>query len=293
MRDEWIGEALSQARRPASFWSGCRKIRTGVTFDLTEFDDSLTLSHAGFTRNKLSMLTRLYYNDDQTRQVAELWKGRLKRGKYGSVGISTYHHVTKSDPTKRSKRASVMGPCLLAVTLTLLEDRTIGVDCFYRTTELFKKFPADLVFIRDVVLQHFEIDRARVQYLRFHFAGVTCHPMYFVTLIPNIIELPGYGARVSGVDKVLSQLNKIREKDRRMFDWTVKWTARYLCDEYSHGIMKFAQAMRVRKDAVERIGSSDADALREYLRENHPGYTRTRFAPDGTDPEEEEDDDAE
>jgi hypothetical protein len=291
MKSEWLDQCLNFSRKAESFYSGCRKIHTGVTFELTEFDDSLQIQDCGFTRNKLGMLTRLYYNDEQAQQVAELWRGRLKRNKYGSVGISTQHHITKSDPSKRSKRASVMGPCLLGVTLTLLEDKTIAIDCFYRTTELFKKFPADLVFIRDIVLQHFDIPRDRVRLLRFHFANVTCHPMYFVTLIPGLAEKDGFAKTVKPIDKVLSQLNRIKSRDQRFFDWTVKWTARYVCDEYMHGIEKFAQAMRVRKDALERIDEPMLDPLRAYLREYHPGYTRTRFKHGEEEVAVEEDDD--
>jgi hypothetical protein len=70
---------------------------------------------------------------------------------YGSVGFTTYNHFLKNSPTKKSKRASVMGPCIQSVVITQHNKKQYSIDCFYRTTELLKKFPADLVFIRDVL----------------------------------------------------------------------------------------------------------------------------------------------
>lgn len=262
MKQTWIQHSLNFARHQADFYSGCRKILTGVgfTYDpLIEPIGDITIGDSGFTNNKLAMLRRLYYNEEHTAAVADLWNGRLARGKYGSVSVSTYHHLTKGDPEKRSKRASVMGPCLTGVALTLLNDRSTAVDCFYRTTELFKKFPADLVFLRDTILPHFQIRELRR--IRFHFANMTCHPMYFVTLIPHF----------STIAETLETFESFRV-DQRFYDWTVKWTARFLCDEYERGILKHAQSMRVRMDARKRIKPKRMAALQEYLRANHPGY---------------------
>lgn len=268
------------SRTPAEFYSGCRKIHTGVTmtfphpFDHDRLDNKreLTIEDAGFTKMKLSMLRRLYWDDEHAEKVAELWRGRLDRGKYGSVSVSTYHHITKSDPTKRSKRASVMGPCLTGVAFTLLNKREVAVDAFYRTTELFKKFPADLVFIRDTVIPAIDVDPATIVRLRCHFANVTSHPMYAVTWLPH-------------VENQITTLDAIKACDQRFFDWTIKWTGRYLCPEFHRGIAKFAQALRVQKDAQERITGKKFKLLQEYIRDNHPGY-RGDYDEDAADDEE-------
>lgn len=274
-------QCLSYAATSADFYTGCRKILVNRTFSITDFSDDLTIGDAGFTNMKLSILKRLYYDDDHTKAVAALWKRRLDQDKYGSVGLSTYHHITKADPTKGSKRASVMGPCLLGVTFTLLKHGEVTVDAFYRTTELFKKFPADLVFLRDVVMPHFPM--ASLKRVNFHFANVTCHPMYFVTVIPSIVASHADGSK----HNLFIELDKLKAIDRRFFDWTVKWTARYVCDEYMRGIAKFAQAMRVRQDALGRIGPKTLAALQDYLRTNHPGYRNDYTAPDEDEDDEE------
>jgi hypothetical protein len=226
--------------------------------------DDMRISDCGFTKAKLTMLRRLYLHDESRSAALPLWERRVEQDKYGSVGFHCFAHYVKSDPTKRSKRASVMGPCIQSVSLTLLNDGRAAVDCFYRTTELFKKFPADLVFLRDELLAPFNLNLAQVT---FHFANVTCHPMYFVTLIPHLAN-------------PMEQLDLLREQDRRFFDWTIKWTARYICDEYHRGIAKFAQALRVAKDARERIPAKMMAKLQKYVRDNHPGHRNEYEGPD-------------
>ena len=63
-----------------------------------------------------------------------------------------------------------------------------------------------------------------------------------------------------------------------------KWSARYICDEYMRGILKFSQALRVRDTTLERLKPSRLKKLQAYCRENHPGYRN-----DYVDPEEDED----
>jgi hypothetical protein len=259
LRTQWVKACIEQSSTPAEFYSGCRKIHTGLKLEFTSLDDSLRIEDAGFTKMKLTLLRKLYHSDEHAEQVAALWARRVDQGKYGSVGMSTYHHLTKGDPTKKSKRASVMGPCLLGVTATLLEDRSIAIDAFYRTTELFKKFPADLVHIRDTVLPSLGVDSARVRRLRCHFAGVTSHPMYAVTWLALRRD-------------PVADLATIKIADAYFHDWILKWSGRYLCDEFHRGIAKFAQALRVQKDARTRITGDRLRALQKYIRDNHPGY---------------------
>ena len=74
------------------------------------------------------------------------------------------------------------------------------IDVFYRTTELLKKFPADLVFIRDVLLEGFNFDGMKFEGMNCHFANITVHPAYFSTIIPHL-------------DDPITELEKIKKKD--------------------------------------------------------------------------------
>lgn len=257
MLDDWVDACLTLASRKATFYTGARKIIRPVRLRFSDLNDDLAISDAGYTKSKLTLLRKLYLHDESRTVALQLWERRLAQGKYGSVGFTTYNHFIKSDPTKKSKRASVMGPCLQSVCLTLTDKGEPSVDVFYRTTEIFKKFPADLVFLRDTLLAGFALDQRCIT--TFHFANVTVHPMYAVTIFPHLIN-------------PIKTLEALRGEDKYFFDWVVKWSARYLCDEYHRGIAKFAQAMRVYKDARERIPEEVQRDLRKYLVKHHPGH---------------------
>ena len=85
--------------------------------------------------------------------------------------------------------------------------------------------------------------------------------MYFVTILPH-----------EDVDEAIEQIEHLRKVDPRFWTWIVKWTGRYLCPEYERGIQKHSQSLRVQKDALERLSKKELEALRKYIRDNHPGF---------------------
>lgn len=288
MKKQWINTCLSLARQEADFYSGARKIIRSkiITFDKPRlWKDDLLIQDSGFTKSKMTMLRKNYYHQESHVAALELWKKRREQDKYGSVGFTTYNHIIKGSGAKdywdrvneeklgRKSRASIMGPCIQAVNLTLLpgKDAHTVIDVFYRTTEIFKKFPADLVFLEEL-LAPFDFKDAAIRKIDFHFANITCHPMYFVTLLPLLTN-------------PIDELDRIRKMDKYFFDWVVKWTARYLCPEYFRGIEKFAQAMRVRQDALARLDKRTLKELQKYLKKNHPGYRNAYVKPEEDDAE--------
>lgn len=276
MKSEWARHVLRLSKRGADFYSGCRKIITGKQLffaDLWDDDDPLTLEDAGYTKAKMSHLRRLYLHEESKAMAIKLWDERRKKTSYGSVGFTCYNHLLKNDPTKKSKRASVMGPCLQSMVITQIKggkNAKYSIDVFYRTTEILKKFPADLVFIRDVLLEGFNFEDMEFDGLTCHFANITVHPQYFVTIIPQL-------------EDPIEELEKIKKQDRYFFDWIIKWSARYLCEEHYRGIAKFAQALRVKVDADKRIKGRRRRELVEYLRANHPGHRNDYEDPEGDD----------
>lgn len=262
MKDEWVAHNLELSSTIADFYCGCRKIirpRTLVFENLWETSNPLVIEDAGYTKSKQTILTKGYLHEESRDVAVMLWERRKAQAKYGSVGFTTYNHFIKNDVEKKSKRASVMGPCIQAVTITLLNKTEYTIDVFYRTTELLKKFPADLVFIRDVLLPPFDFSGLTFKGMTCHFANITIHPMYWVTLIPHIKD-------------PVTELEIIAGKDKYFHDWIVKWTARYTCDEHERGLLKFAQAERVQMAARKYIKPRKMASLNEYLRDVHPGH---------------------
>lgn len=264
MRDEWVKLCLKMMATPADEYSGARKIIGNVVHTMEDLSDDLKMEDIGYTKSKMSMLRRLYLVADSRDAVVPLWEKRLLQRKYGSVSFTCHGHTTKSDPNKGSKRASVMTPCIQSMSLTYHGDHTTTAHAYYRTTELFKKFPADLVFIRDVLLPPFGEMPDR---LTFMFANVTVHPMYFATLAPNL-------------DDPIKALEDIEEVDPKFWEWCVKWTARYLIPEYHRGIQKYAQGMRVHDMFQELIDPDIKEELTEYVAASHPGMKDEYVDPD-------------
>lgn len=277
MKQEWVDHCLRLSKKPADLYSGCRKILTGVRLefkDLWDHEDPLVLEDAGYTKSKMAHLVRGYLHEESIEAALMLWNLRRKKTSYGSVGFTCYNHFLKNDAVKKSKRASVMGPCIQAVTITQVKGNNskgtggkYRVDAFYRTTELFKKFPADLVFIRDVLLRDFDFSGMEFEGLTCHFANVTLHPQYLVTVLPHM-------------DDPLEELEKLRKRDEFYWEWSIKWTARYICEEHFRGIEKFAQALRVKMDADKRVRGRRRRELAQYLRDNHPGHRNDYVAPE-------------
>lgn len=247
------------------FYCGCRKIIPNVTWECrpSVFEGG-KMEHFGYTKSKMTMLNRLYFHEESVATAARLWDVRIKKRKYGSVSFTTYSHLVKGNEEAGSKRRSIMGPCIQAGVLTFLpheKEAPTVLDLFYRTTEAFKKFPADLVWLQDSVTPRFNLKDAPLKLVRFHFANVTLHPMYAVVLYPHLVDPIRY-------------LEALRGKDERQWLWQVKWTARYLCDEHSNGIQKFSQALRVQHGAKTLLLPATQRRIAEYCRKHHPGKLR-------------------
>ncbi len=262
LQSQWLEYCFGFAGEPADLYSGCRKILRGRVMIFNELDQSLGLADCGFTKHKMRYLVRAYLHEESQRVAVDLWGRRRIQDKYGSVGVTCYNHFIKAEKT--SKRASVMGPCIQSVTVTYLNKREYALDMFYRTTEVLKKFPADLVFLRDVLLPPFDFTGMKMTEARCHFANVTLHPMYFATVLPLIPDS-------------VAALERLKARDLYFHNWVVKWTARYVCDEFHRGIAKFAQALRVQKDMRDRLDPLTLGELQAYIRANHPPL-KTRFA---------------
>lgn len=273
MLEEWVDYCLEYSRRKADFYCGCRKIIQNRTLVFKEYTDELVMADCGFTKSKMTMLTKNYLHEESRDVARQLWDLRRSKNKYGSVGFTCYAHFVKggSIDAPRSKRASVFGPCIQSVTITWLSKTEYCVDIFYRTTELFKKFPADLVFLRDVLLEPFNFEGMKLRQINAHFANITIHPMYCITWMPHL-------------EDPIAELERIKKRDEYFWLWIIKWSARYICPEHHRGIAKFAQALRVHKDANERIDPAMLKKLQKYIRDNYPerkAYKGTNEAPGG------------
>jgi hypothetical protein len=262
-KEEWVKHCLHLACCSAEVWVDPRKILRERKIMFLCWDDSLQLEDIGFTPAKMRMLERGYINEESRAVAVELWARRRQKGKHGSVGFSTFNHAIKGGyasveeaDAKKSKHASVMGPCMQSVSITWMAKDDVAIDVFYRTTELFKKFPADLVFLRDVLLKPFDFSGMEIT-VTCHFANVTLSARYWVTVLANIADRA-------------NAMEVIRNKDAHYHGRVIRCTAEYLCPEKGTSIANHAQSLRVQKHALKSFNGHGLRELQEYLRKHQP-----------------------
>jgi hypothetical protein len=226
-------------------------------------DDSLGLDDIGYTDLKSKLLRNLYLHEESRDAALHQWRKRKghdpwrqRKGKFLNVAFHCFNHTVK-----RSGLDGEQGPCLLSVTVTDTErytrqggsyKREVVANIAYRSTEFFKKFPADLIFIRDVLLQPFEVTGG----VTFHLANVTVHPLYF----PNLIPL---------LNDPVSELRDLQQRDGRFWRIVIRQSTDLLCGGKTNA--KFAQAQRVKRHVLERIDPVMLKDVRAYLKSTQIG----------------------
>lgn len=278
MKQEWLKESIRLSCLPADFYAGERKIlrQRRITFSDTTSD--LSLTDGGYLNGtKMSLLKKNYFNPESHAAALALWGHRRDMAKYGSVAFitdedpvfeaapdnddpdddfsvsfNTYNHVIKGSrvlngqiPLDRGI-GSVFGPCIQSVVITYLTPDTSAVDVFWRTTEWFRKFPADLILILDYLLPPFALKKFD---LTCHFANITVHPMTFISLIPSLSD-------------PIADLRRIKEKDPYFHNRVVKRLNRTLSTIPS----KFGPEKRIRRSTARRM--TDTTWLKQYIDDN-------------------------
>jgi hypothetical protein len=261
MFDDWIDFSVKLAIEPASFWSSNRKIFRNKIFTVKDLNN-INLEDGGYTKAKIGLLIKYYYHEESINIAQQLWKKRLSQSGYGSVSFTCFNHLVKGGSVNaaRSIRTSVFGPCLQSIVLTKIDKNTSTVDIFYRTTEIVKKFSADVVFLREKLLMpNFEIPNLKE--INFHFTNLTLHPMYFPILFIHL-------------EDPIQELEIIKKKDRKYFDYLMICTGRYLIKEFMRGILKHSQSLHVRDQILDQLPKKIRLDLVDYIYKNHPGYKR-------------------
>lgn len=257
MKQRWLRLCQSLSSEPPNFYAAARKIlrNKSVTFKIKDWKNDLSLEDIGYTKMKLNKLIKDYLHLESHDKAIELWDHFTKRGSYASASFTTYNHLVKSGATSPSESIETRGPCLQSVVLTLIPagrgNRQTVVDVFYRTTEFYKKFPADLLLVREL-LKPFDFRESPIEHIRFNFANVTMHPMYCV--VPaTMMEDP------------VDFFENMKHEDPDFYRGCVSWTHKYLVS--SRGITKFEQAKATQRKALESLKKNNNEHLTDYIDE--------------------------
>jgi hypothetical protein len=251
MKADWLRHLRKLEVGKTDSTVSARKIVRGVSLTFSAPCD-ITLEDLGYTKAKMRSLYKGYMAEDSYSAAIELWRSRLSQGKKpGSVGFHCYNHFVKGHATS-SRIASHIGPCLQAVTITQLGKGALAVDVFYRSTEFYMKFPADLIFL-DEILQPFELPEGTE--VTAHFANLALNPMYWIKIAPLVADPVG-------------QLEAMRKADPKYWQRVLKWVWYYTSD---HDITKnYAQAGRVKAFTDKRLSADKAAALAAYVDLHYP-----------------------
>lgn len=251
MFNDWVNHCINLSYQPEELNSGSCKILRNVRLDFS-FENDIELTDAGYTRNKIKQLERNYLHQPSIDAAVMLWEKYRNKPKYRSVSFTTYNHFIKDH---KGPIGSVMGPCLQSVVITMLNRREVDIHVLYRTTEVFKKFPADLYFLRNRLLSQFNFDGFHVRGITCFFTNLTVHPAYYVTILPHL-------------EDPLGELDSLQVQDPRFFKRVIKWLSCYVLPEQHHVIAKFSQALRVQMYAKARITGEELTKLQRYLRQH-------------------------
>lgn len=173
---------------PIFLFNGARGIYQSVGFHLDEIPHVRLVDLGYSEKAKMSGLKRMYFNPVEAERVRDLIKRRRHQA-FTSASMSM------RGGTKDSRS---MGYCMEALVISTTADRTTA-EVMYRSTEVIKKFSADLAFLPWV----FEQLEVKPDSVRFHFANAYLSGVFFPTLF-------------SWWDPV-SFLKMIRKRDPKLF----------------------------------------------------------------------------
>lgn len=258
MKDDWINHCLNLASEPADLYSrSSRKVLRQRKLVFPRWDKSLQLDDVGFTSKKLRDLERNYLHHESRDVAVDLWRRIRAKGKYGSAAFTTFNHYIKGGASvklveeNKSQFASIMGPCIQSVIITWLGKDKVAIDVPFRSTELFKKFAADLVFLRDVLLAPFDFSGMKIK-VTCYLANVTLHPGYWVTVLAHL-------------DDPLIEMDEIKANDPFFHRQLLKHTAEYIVPGRGQSIANHAQSQRVKAHALREINASQLRKLQAYV----------------------------
>lgn len=256
MKREWAEHCIEAACTSPLLWAPFRKVLKPVPPVTLDLGDDLGLADLGFTRHKLRYLSKAYDEPVSRAEALRHWLETDRR----SVCFTTYNHFIKSGATMLHGPSRYdFGPCLQSVVITRdihpdgrLPPRgqvgKIWVDVFYRSTEIAKKFPSDLVFIRDVLLKPFDLPAGTPVIC--HFANMAVHYIYFPTVIPSL-------------DDWHWSFQKIRRHDERFHTLILRGLSVIIGKRQKPKLL--SQIKAVQRHLVESLPKSELRSLERYV----------------------------
>lgn len=246
MKKEWIELCKNTLMEKPDHYFDFRKVFRNklVVFPRKMLDD-LSLDDLGHAKAKLSYLSRNYINSEAFEAAQEQWHRIVERQAYGSAGFHTYNHLRKASMNTHRRGIVVQGPCIQSVVLTKLGDDTI-IDVFFRSTDPFRRLPADMIFIRDVLLPPFKVKPIDI---RAHIVNLATNPWHIPVVLNNIPEPVKF-------------MREVKKADPVAWKQIAFCMSRVLDPKYKS---KLSMVIRMRKFTQERLSKTTISQLRSIM----------------------------
>jgi hypothetical protein len=220
---KWVAE---QSLVPPYIEAGSQSIYQNLEWTIPASmlleDTHMQPENIGFTPTKIRMLKTHYENLPTIERAKRDLNDRIRDRKYGS-GVWDFRGV--------EKKTTKQDYCLTAGVIALYpQKKHTSIFIRYRTVELIFRYRADLVFLRDVIFPHFDLQTFPPDTITFSFVNATIHPMFYVMLLLEH-KAPG------------RLLEKLAEENPRFHHQIVRWTRIHL----SGGYKTYQTAQRVQK----------------------------------------------
>lgn len=252
LKERWLELCLDLSQDKAYLVVGTRKVLRNVTWNLSgedwntgDFDVQKLVGYRSWKTKKMQ-LARYYLNPEEFERAKDKYahiRDTLKR--YDSVNM-TLKNETKFGWTRQDH-------CMASMIIShwpRRKDHPGGaeIDVYYRTTEVAKKFAADLAFFREEVFPAFE----PIHKIRFVFSTCNLSVAFTPALFLALKDPVGF-------------LENIRIEDERHWRRICSYLRRYLVPEAD---MKFRQHDRIRVKLQTAMAVEKQKALKGYLHEH-------------------------
>jgi hypothetical protein len=247
MIDEWVNWVDDLAFQEPRYYSGPQKIFQGKMWQVPGsmfFDNSINMQTFGYTENgnKMSFLKRHYYNREKIIEARKTVKKKWDQNSYGSASFEL-KNITKHRQDF----------CMQSCTVTHYPAGGLEVCIFYRVTEPIKKFGADLVFLKEVVLPRFNRIKS-IETITFMFSNISWHPMFICTYLAHHHEPVEF-------------MRSISNHDPKWHKGICKWAIKYLFEGETSWVQNFSIA-RQNLAAMKRLMDKETEQeLKDYFEE--------------------------
>lgn len=255
LAEHWADFVVDMVCSDGGYVCQLRKFMQGQTWvvpgEIWEKGECLSFEQLDYTeRNKMRQLMRNYYNQESLTEAHDKLFSRLDGKKYQtSVAASTIGGA---------KRGDSQGHCMRSVVVTHFtksvskEGEFLTVDIMYRSTELIKKFGADLIFLNKFLVP--EIIKGidiPIREVRFYFSNLFVSSLFLPILyyMKDPVQI----------------LEKIRSTDAEFFKRCVTQNRTFLQKEYGHFSYRTRREMHHLALTLMEQGVIDRNKLTAYV----------------------------